>query len=173
MSDVSGGEFRPFRSIDLESRIRHIENHLVAMSAVGERDIQLAAGQGAVIGSDAGVSGNIPEEDVDFDSSAGHTHDGDLSSFIKGTQTELNFGTTPTSCGTFTITDSLVTSGLYIFMVQSADAPTGRSQDENEMDPFQIRCVAGSGQFTAYINSLRGPVVGLYKFNYVVTKPVV
>jgi hypothetical protein len=165
MADFSVPEFRPFRSQNLEARLRHIEDQLSLMSMVGDRDSGLAGATGDVVVV-TGAGGNIPEEDVDFDASAGHDHDGEESALIAGVQVEIDFGSIPTRYKTATITDSLVAPGQYILMNQAADAASGRSQDENEMDPILARAVAGTGQFTAYLTALEGPVVGLYRFNY-------
>lgn len=83
MSDISAGEFRPFRSRDLEARLRHIEQHLVSSSIVGERDQALVnASGGTVVVVPGAGSGVIPEDQVDFDPSAGHDHDGVDSSTV-------------------------------------------------------------------------------------------
>lgn len=169
MADFSAIEYRPYRSQDLEPRIRAIENFLVQVSVVGERNTALAEGTGSATVPGA-VTIPLPEESVEFDPSVGHDHNGDTSALISGIQVELDFGSTPTRYLTATITDSIVESGLQIIMVQAADAATSRSQDENEMDPIICRAVAGTGSFTAYLTSLEGPVVGLYKFNYRLTR---
>jgi hypothetical protein len=80
----------------------------------------------------------------------------------------VDFGVTPTRSATFTVVDSSVSAASQIMAVQSADAPTGKSQDENEMDDLIFRCVAGAGQFTVYADALEGPVVGNYKMTYTV-----
>ena len=82
------------------------------------------------------------------------------------TQVELDFGSTPTRSKKFTITNANVTASSQLQMWQSADAPTGRSNDENEMDAFVCRVYASTGTIIAYIDSLLGPVAGKYKFNY-------
>lgn len=83
-------------------------------------------------------------------------------------QTELDFGTgLNQGAKSFTVTDAAVTTGSQIIMYHALDAATGRQQDENEMDSFVVRCAPGSGQFTAYVESLQGSVAGAYKFNYV------
>lgn len=172
MADFSSGEFRPFPSWDLEARLRHIESFLVSLSVVGERDNDLAENAGGNGATGGGTSGAVPESDVEFDPGDGHTHDGDASSFIKGIEFETSFGATPTRYKTETITDDLVTDDLHILVWQKADAPTGKSSDENEMDPIVARAVAGSGAFTVYLTALEGPVVGNFKFAYLVTRPV-
>lgn len=84
------------------------------------------------------------------------------------TVVELDFGAVLVKAGTFTVTDATVTTASNIFMQQSGLAPTGKSADENEFDAFVCRCTPGSGQFTAYIQSINGPVVGNFKFEYLV-----
>lgn len=79
---------------------------------------------------------------------------------------ELDFGTTPTIRKYFTVENPEVTHTSMILMQQSFAAPTGKAQDENEMDSFIIKAIAGIGAFTVYAESLHGPVVGPFKFNY-------
>lgn len=67
----------------------------------------------------------------------------------------------------FAVSDPRVRVGRAVSMWQVADAPTGKSQDENEMDSFHCRAVAAAGQFTAYIDSQFGPVAGPFRFAYV------
>lgn len=166
MADISAGEFRPFRALSIEARIRRIEDWLVSASVTGERDAGLASEAGTVVIGGASIPLPLPEEDIDFDSGDGHNHNGEESNFIEGTGFEVSFGSIPTRYATITITDSLVVPGLHIFVYQKADAPTGKSQDENEMDPIIARAVAETGQFTAYLTALEGPVVGSFKFGY-------
>lgn len=82
------------------------------------------------------------------------------------TQVELDFGSAGYRSQSFTVIDSNVTGSSKIMMTQSAEAPTGKSQDENEMDMLICRAVSSSGQFTAYIDAMQGPVTGKFKFNY-------
>jgi len=72
----------------------------------------------------------------------------------------------PTISKTFEIIDANINTSNNLIMVQSARPATGRAQDENEMDFFVCRAVAHEGSFTAYIDSLSGPVSGLYQFIY-------
>lgn len=81
--------------------------------------------------------------------------------------TEIDFGSTPLYSKTFIVTDANITTSHQIIATHSAAAATGRSQDENELEALICRCVAGSGQFTMYVDALPGPVVGKYKINYV------
>ena len=88
---------------------------------------------------------------------------------FRATQIELDFGTTVNQTAkTFTIADAKVSATSLIVMVQALDAPTGKDQDENEMDAFNIRCVAAAGSFDAYVESLCGAVRDNFKFNYII-----
>lgn len=71
------------------------------------------------------------------------------------------------SSGSFVISDPRATSGRAVSIWQDAGAPTGKSQDENEMDSFVCRAVATAGQITVFIDSLFGPVTGPFRFAYV------
>lgn len=79
---------------------------------------------------------------------------------------EVDFGTAPTESRTVTVTvaDALVTH--QVLAVQSGVAPTGRSADENEMDPLLISGRATNGSVVFNIKALDGPVVGKFKINY-------
>jgi len=72
----------------------------------------------------------------------------------------------PTISKTFEIADVNIHAGNMLTMSHSANAATGRAQDENEMDTFACRAVAYEGGLTAYIDSLFGTVSGKYKFIY-------
>jgi len=85
-------------------------------------------------------------------------------------EVEVDFGTTPTRVKTFTTTDDdAVASSTKIIMTQSAIAATGRSADENEMDRFAFatRWVSTTS-FETLATAVDGPVVGLYRFAYVI-----
>lgn len=82
--------------------------------------------------------------------------------------TELDFGATPRISFVATVNDTRVTTASSVTMLQSGIAPTGKSADENEMDALVCRCLPAAGSFTAYIDSMFGPVIGKFKFHYVV-----
>lgn len=81
-------------------------------------------------------------------------------------QTELDFGTTPVTWKTFTVSDAVVTSASVITGVLAYVAPTGKSIDELEFDSFVLAFAPSTGTFTVAARSLLGPVVGKFKFNY-------
>lgn len=81
-------------------------------------------------------------------------------------QVEINFGTTPRRSMTFMITDADVTTNSLLFPTQAGDAPTGRSADENEMDPMIFSATPYNGYFILIASTLKGPVRGNYKINY-------
>jgi len=85
-------------------------------------------------------------------------------------QTEIDFGSTPVADGTFTITDAAVTSSAKKIMATlSYDAPTGKDQDELEMDDLSIICAAGTGQFSMYVRATDGSYLAdKFKINYTV-----
>jgi hypothetical protein len=83
------------------------------------------------------------------------------------TETEVDFGTTPTRHKSFTITDAGVTAASNIVAVQSGKAPTGKSADENEMDSLLFNCDPATGTFTLRGFAKDGPVVDKYKVNYI------
>lgn len=81
-------------------------------------------------------------------------------------QIEINFGSIPRRSMTFMITDSDVTASSLLFPTQAGNAPTGRSADENEMDPMIFSATPYNGYFILIASTLKGPVRGNYKVNY-------
>lgn len=96
----------------------------------------------------------------------------DLSAVVVGgglyNQGEIDFGTIPTFSLVATIADVNVVRGQKVSVYQSADAATGRTSDENEMDPLLLRGFANDGNLTVYATALNGPVVGKFLVNYLV-----
>lgn len=84
------------------------------------------------------------------------------------TQVEVDFGSTPTRSRTFTIVDAAVSATSKIVVIQSGEAATGHSQDENEIDTLIFKPIPALGSFDVYAESLTGPVVGVYKLNYLI-----
>jgi hypothetical protein len=84
------------------------------------------------------------------------------------TETEIDFGSTPVSEASFTITDSAITSSaMRVMATVSYSAPTGKDQDELEMDDLQLRAVAGSGNFVLYVRAADGSYLAdKFKINY-------
>ena len=81
-------------------------------------------------------------------------------------EVEVDFGTIPTNYKTFTITDAMINTGSLLFPTQSGKAPTGRHEDENEMDPIIFSAAPKTGNFILRATTIDGPVVGKYKVNY-------
>lgn len=89
---------------------------------------------------------------------------------IQVKQTEIDFGATPIDGTSFTITDPSVNPNSLILTVVSYDAPTGKDQDELEMDNLELRVSSGSGQFTLFAQSSDGSYLAdKFKINYMVT----
>ncbi|MFZ4754335.1 MAG: hypothetical protein ACOYLG_13410 [Chitinophagaceae bacterium] len=65
------------------------------------------------------------------------------------TTIEVDFGRTPLSRGTFTVTDAEVTSTTKIMIWQAMTPLTGKGSmaDENEMDTLLLKATAGAGNF--------------------------
>lgn len=88
-------------------------------------------------------------------------------SFGDITQVEVDFGSVGVYSASFTVTDSRVNTSSLIIAQQSYDAPTGKDQDENEMDTLNCMCSAGAGQFTLYVTAnLDCVVADNFKINY-------
>lgn len=84
------------------------------------------------------------------------------------TETEVDFGSTPVSEGSFTITDAGVSGTSKIMLSLSGAAPTSKDQDELEMDSFHMWALPSTGTFTLYMRALEGYVSDKFKVNYMV-----
>lgn len=83
------------------------------------------------------------------------------------TEVELDFGSYGSYGGTFQFSDPNATTASKIIMVASASPGTGKIFGEHEMDGFSCAAVClVDGTITASITVDPGPVVGAYKFNY-------
>lgn len=83
------------------------------------------------------------------------------------TETEVDFGATPVAEAIFVITDATMTAAKKIIATISYAAPTGKDQDEIEMDSFDIKAVAGTGNFTLYMKTTDGSYLAdKFKINY-------
>lgn len=84
-------------------------------------------------------------------------------------QTEIDFGNTIYQTQRiFNIQDSDVPIGSKIIACLSYDAPTGKSQDELEMDEILLKCSSYSGGFNMIATSLYGSVAGKFYVNYTI-----
>jgi hypothetical protein len=83
-------------------------------------------------------------------------------------EVEVDFGSIPRQTKTFIITDGTVFLSSKIIATQSGAAATGRTSDENEMDPLICSAIAGSGSFVLIVSGALGSVTGKYKINYIV-----
>ena len=89
-----------------------------------------------------------------------------VSSIILG-QTEIDFGTTPVSNGTFTASISGLTANSIVMAQTAWVAPTGKDIDELEMDFLQIICQPNANYFSMYIESRDGSYLAdKFKINY-------
>jgi hypothetical protein len=83
------------------------------------------------------------------------------------TETEIDFGTTPVSEASFTVTVVGMTTAHKILTSVSYATPTGKDQDELEMDDLQLRAVAGTGDFALYVRAADGSYLAdKFKINY-------
>ena len=82
------------------------------------------------------------------------------------TETEVDFGSTPTWEATFTITDAAVSATTEVAVVQSGTTATGRAAGDALWDAISYAAVPASGSFTLYAAASPGPVVGKRKLLY-------
>lgn len=83
------------------------------------------------------------------------------------TTVEVTFATV-TEEAEFSVTDAAITAASKIMVLPSGIAATSRDADEAAMEAFYAVAIPRAGAFTLLVRALRGPVIGAYKFNYLV-----
>ncbi len=82
------------------------------------------------------------------------------------TETEVDFGATPTTDATFTITDASITATSKIMVTESGSIATGRvASGDSLWDTITYSCAAATGSFTLFARA-SGAVVGYRKLYY-------
>ena len=109
----NAGEWSPYRSRDLEARLRAIENQIIALSVSDTTAIDEDA-SGTVVVTSSPAPSIVPEESIDFDSSEGHAHDG------------VDGGTPITLTGDASGTNTAVS----VDKAKAVDLPTPASTDD-------------------------------------------
>lgn len=95
------------------------------------------------------------------------TRDSDFNDLSKTNQVEIDFGNIAVSDALFFVTDTNIKPSSFIVAQMSYDAATDKDEDETEMDYLQIRCKAGDGFFTMFVNSSDGSYLhDKFKINY-------
>jgi hypothetical protein len=84
-------------------------------------------------------------------------------------QAEVNLGSVARYSGTFTIAGAGMTVGARVLVQQSADAPTGKSEDDNEDQISMTARVESATAIRVYWHAVRSPVAGNVKVNYAVS----
>lgn len=82
------------------------------------------------------------------------------------TETEVDFGSTPTWSKTFTITDAAVSGTSKILPIPSGNVATGRVGNDLEWDNLLLGALAGAGNFLLTALAVPGPIVGKRKIHY-------
>jgi hypothetical protein len=82
------------------------------------------------------------------------------------TTTEINFGSTPSYGGTFTITDGSVTAGSDVAVTPSGKVATGRVGNDWEWDVVMLSALPASGSFDVTASAISGPLVGKRMIQY-------
>ena len=81
------------------------------------------------------------------------------------TEIEVDFGSTPVTDATFTITDATITGSSKIMCVESGNVGTSRVGADSLWDSINYTALAGTGQFTLYARA-SGAVIGKRKLFY-------
>lgn len=97
-----------------------------------------------------------------------HTHTVPQGAY--GNYAEIDFGTSPVQDGTFTITDTNVSSTSNIMCQVKAVSPSdGRSVDEVVAEVLDLQALPASGSFQLRVESLQGSITGKFVISYVIT----
>lgn len=83
-------------------------------------------------------------------------------------QTEVDFGTTPVSAGSFVISDEDVSVDSRIVGGIAYEAPTGKDLDEVDIDMIKVVFGPGDKQLTIYAKGLEGYLADKFKINYLI-----
>lgn len=81
------------------------------------------------------------------------------------TETEVDFGSTPVTEATFTVTDAGVSAASKIMCLESGNVATGRVGADSLWDSIVYSALGASGNFTLYARA-SGAVVGKRKVFY-------
>ena len=150
----------------------------LSASVVADSSVQKVAARKNSTGGDVGtrrrlnfiegtnVTLTVADDGVDNEIDVTIAATGGGSADIK--QTEIDFGSTPVSEASFTVVDAGVSGSSQLTGQVAYEAPTGKDLDEVEMDAFHLSFGPGSGQFTLFIQSLEGLVIGKFKINYLI-----
>lgn len=88
----------------------------------------------------------------------------------KTIEVDVGFGN-HTAPSTLIVVDSDITASSTVVAVQSGEAPTGKSADENEFDHFTVTALVSpsGGSMTLILRPMPSMILGgTYKINYVI-----
>ena len=91
-------------------------------------------------------------------------------SFSTISQVEIDFGTSPVTEASFSVSTSLATANSKAMAQLAYVAPTGKVLDELTMDHFDFMCSCSAGSVAVYARSLDGPVHGKFKINITISE---
>lgn len=93
---------------------------------------------------------------------------GSVAAYTNGVEIEIDFGSSPVTGASFTITDANVTPTTKILLAPSGNAATGRVGNDYTWDSILFSTVPGTGNFVldALVNN-GGSVVGKRKLFYI------
>lgn len=173
----------------VDSSLTYVDGTPLLQRAALTGDVTAAAGSNATtIANDAVTYAKMQETSTDSvllgrgDSSAGNPEEITIGSGLSMTgttlsssgatlivnQVEIDFGATPVSNGTFTITEPGTTTAYRIMAQVAWAAPSGKDIDEIEMDNLQIRCKPGTDEFYMYIETADGSYLeGTFLIDYI------
>ncbi len=173
--DLNGFQIKNTGTPSANTHVVTLETLRDSIAAISEQELENITSEEDGPGGGIGGGGFIDDptsEGTDPDGGGGGGGGGGsgIDVDVRMKEVEVDFGTTPTRVKTFALTDTdAVSSATRILVTQNGEAATGRSADENEMDRFAFATRWTAIQnFDVLATAIDGPVVGLYKFSYIV-----
>lgn len=85
---------------------------------------------------------------------------------IVSKQAEIDCGPIPVSTVTVTVNDPAIKTSSKLIARVSTDTPTGKDDDELEMDTFDVQAKAQNGSVKLTLKGLEGYIADKFKIDY-------
>lgn len=163
----------PFKLNPLTGQFDYYEASTGGGISDGDKGDITVSGSGSVWEIDAGVVGVTELSATGTPSSSTYLRGDNTWATVSGgsltvTETEVDFGTTPTTDKLFTITDAGASATSKIIIQASGKPATGRAAGDDQWDTITYAANPGTGSFDVYAKA-SGSVVGKRKIQYTIS----